>query len=289
MSTIKKCLNCSKNIDSSGKALQCDSCCGFIHHNCADIPLDDIQRFTRSRAKGFRFVCKSCAKLKPRNSNNVSDDIFFNDKLSGSTSLISSEQNIDTSNINLGEIKNLLTDLRNSISNINERLSRLESQIVKSDTLSDNTFEDVVNETLERISREKNVMVAGVPEDINCEEVVENIIKTTCGNTDNTLVVKAYRVGHKKSIKPRLIKIELSSKKDAIHVLKNKNKLQNSIFKNYKLKGDETLRQRNYLKTLRTELNSRLDRGEVGLTIKYFRGVPKIIAQDTTTVESDST
>ncbi|WP_219823849.1 hypothetical protein, partial [Enterobacter cloacae complex sp. CH23B] len=53
------------------------------------------------------------------------------------------------------------------------------------------------------------------------------------------------------------------------------------IFSRKKLyiKDDSTLKQREYLSKLRDELNSRLDRGEKDLTIKFIKGIPSIISK----------
>lgn len=266
MNTTKKCLNCNKNIDSSTKALQCDNCSGYIHHNCVNIPIDDIHIFTRSRAKGFRFVCKTCAG-KPAELNKRNPQIF-------------GQANVSTldSQSELSEIKSLLLDLKCSIDNINERLLHLESNINSSSPLSADIYEDLVAETIDRINRTKNIVVVGVPETIDNTEVVDNI-KSVCG-AGNVSVVKAYRVGKKQVNKPRLVKIELLSSRDAFQILKDKNRLKDSVHSNYIIKRDETPRQRDYLKSLRSELDKRLREGEQNLTIKYIRGIPKIVGRD---------
>lgn len=226
--------------------MQCDNCEGYLHHSCADIPLDELQRFTRSRAKGFRFICKSCVNIK-------SDE-----------------------RCNLKNIHDLLKSLRESIDNINYRLSNLESQIAGPVTLPLRTFEDVVGEAVERISRARNIIVSGVPESVDAAEASRSIIVTTCGSDNNIFATKAHRIG-KIGSKPRLIKIEFDRRGDVLHVLKNKDKLKTSIISKYRVFSDQTLRQRNYLKDLRQELSQRTQQGESNLTIKYFRGTPKIV------------
>lgn len=249
MSAANKCSNCRKDIDQIGNTLQCDNCSGFLHHYCADVALDELQRFTRSRAKGFRFICKNCASEKPK------------------------------ADINLKDIRDLLTSLKRTIEDINIRLSNLETQYTSSSALSDEVFENVVSETIDRLNRATNVVVIGVPENINANIVSNDIVSTLCGSETNITVSKAYRLG-KITAKPRPIKIELPSKRDAIYILKNKDKLKKTAFKDYIVRGDCTKREINYLKKLRGELTERVQKGEADLTIKYIRGVPKIIQRN---------
>lgn len=53
--------------------------------------------------------------------------------------------------------------------------------------------------------------------------------------------------------------------------------MQNSRFNALKIKSDETFAQREYLAHLKKELQRRVEDGETTLTIKYVKGVPKII------------
>lgn len=84
---------------------------------------------------------------------------------------------------------------------------------------------------------------------------------------------KAIRVGKSIAEKVRPMKVILSSRDIVASCLRNKHKLKDS---GTNLGTDLTKSQRDYYKSLRTELNNRLASGEKDLIIRYKLGVPYI-------------
>lgn len=74
--------------------------------------------------------------------------------------------------------------------------------------------------------------------------------------------------------KCRSLRVIFPTSDAALHVIKNKSKLINSKIK---ISSDNTKMQLEHLQNLRTELQQRQINGESNLTIKYVKGVPKII------------
>jgi len=75
----------------------------------------------------------------------------------------------------------------------------------------------------------------------------------------------------------RPIRITLPNQHDVFNLLKNKSKLrQSENFKNVSISTDRTLLQRQHLKSILNELNSRKSSGETDLFIKYVNNVPTV-------------
>jgi hypothetical protein len=72
----------------------------------------------------------------------------------------------------------------------------------------------------------------------------------------------------------RPIKVILDSEEQAMNILRSKLKLSSQHIKMF---GDQTIMQRDTFRELKQELIDRKSRGETDISIKYVRGVPKII------------
>lgn len=69
----------------------------------------------------------------------------------------------------------------------------------------------------------------------------------------------------------------LSSQREAQSVLRNRAKLKgHNIF----IERDLTPSERQLVEAAKDELKRRLDNGETDLHLKYFRGVPKVVAKN---------
>lgn len=185
-----------------------------------------------------------------------------------------------------------LAEIRAMLGDISNRLAALEKRAPSPAT---DFFETVAAEVSDRMRRERNIMIFGMPErqsatDKNQVEEVLNMIKSP-GN----VVVAAEdirRVGKRTAAdvaanKHRPIKVTLRSRSDVISILRNKAKLRGvARFNSVSLKGDETPRQRDLLKRCRDQLKERMDRGEVDLTIKYVNGSPAVIQKNQNPTEN---
>lgn len=202
------------------------------------------------------------------------------------TENIISEQNI---------IKTDLANLSKAAKTTEEKVVYLESdiKILKSNgqQLMDSNldqsikFENVISELQERNLRNKNIIVAGIPEP-NLQDILERrnfdmneVSKITQSiSKDYPKPVKTIRLGKYASENCRPIKVFFAHEETAKYVLQNKEALESETIKIY---SDRTPQQQIYLKTLKEELQQRIRNGETNLTIKYIKGTPKIITKST--------
>lgn len=98
------------------------------------------------------------------------------------------------------------------------------------------------------------------------------------------MLVKVIRLGrYRNDNKPRPLKIIFSSPADAFDVIKCKHKLsRQNLPSQFTISSDRTQLQRNSMNKLRNELNQRL-LSEQDLTIKFIKGVPKIVLKEKNT------
>jgi hypothetical protein len=107
---------------------------------------------------------------------------------------------------------------------------------------------------------------------------VNNVIKSILVEC-NIIPIKVIRLGRYQKDKSRPIKVTFSSTSDIYEILKNKRKLsQLAPPSSINISTDRTQYQRDFMKKLRDELTVRNSNGEAGLTIKFFKGTPKIVS-----------
>lgn len=143
----------------------------------------------------------------------------------------------------------------------------------------------IMEEILERERRINNVILVGVKEcdsdngnarKTHDELSVTKLLCNIAGKADySDKVVTVQRLGRREDGKTRPVKVVLSSRQDAVWILKNKSKAEREV----RIYDDKTPKQREELQQLREVLRVRTETGETNLTIRYVRGVPKIVNQ----------
>ena len=123
---------------------------------------------------------------------------------------------------------------------------------------------DLLTELEERRVRAHNVITFGLQQDLNGKS-----------DADST-----RRIGKSRDNEPVPLKVPFASRNDALFVLRNKEKLSK-----YKLsvKNDKMPSQQEYIKSLQSELDTRIASGEKDLRIKYEKGVPRIVKAENQT------
>lgn len=234
------------NKTDNNPTLQCDSCKGSVHISCSQIEAEVATRITRQRAKGIKFFCNNC---------NKSTDQF-------------------------AEIKLLLQNLSARIESLELRTIEQQRQ------LPPELFETIVREARDRIKRENNLIIYGIPEDPNVNDVDEatavlKIAKSTENIILNPMNVSRLGAINPSQTRPRPMRVVLNNSFEVIAVLRNKNALKTEQkYKNVLLKNDETPYQRELLLKCKNNLKERTDNGELNLTIKYIKGIPSIIQKN---------
>lgn len=141
--------------------------------------------------------------------------------------------------------------------------------------------EEIIVELNERSQRCKNIILYGIaePDSKDTDErraydksAVLDIIKTILD--DCPIPEKIFRLGKYDSNKNRPLKVCFAIEESAKNILRNKNKCQKE---NVKIFSDQTPQQQAYRKLLKDDLERRTKEGETNLTIKYVRGIPKLI------------
>ncbi|GJQ73430.1 hypothetical protein Trydic_g13792 [Trypoxylus dichotomus] len=160
------------------------------------------------------------------------------------------------------------------------------SQQQQSRSMSD--CEDVIQEVMDRQSRKNNIITFGVaeqPSNLSTNQrsereraAVAGILSASDPSTQPN-GYKLYRLGHfnLSSVRPRLIKLIMSSEADAHNVIRHSKNLKKRLeFAYIRLSYDRTPRQLKVYKRLKLEQNERLAKGENNLRIRYVNGTPKI-------------
>jgi hypothetical protein len=148
----------------------------------------------------------------------------------------------------------------------------------------DNQF--IINEINDRNSRATNLMFYNIEEcDSNKTDErithdfnqIQNIIKSI--GVDNEIIPsKVIRLGRYQSGKLRPTKAVFLTSSNPFDILKNKRKLSFQVpSSRINISSDRTLHQRDSMRKLREKLAARSSNGETGLTIKFIKGVPRIV------------
>lgn len=144
-------------------------------------------------------------------------------------------------------------------------------------------YENIIAEMHERTQRERNVIISGIVEinSKNFEErqshdksEVAKVLKPFVANYADP--VKVFRLGKYDEKKSRPIKVCFASPATAKSIFRNKSAITERS-KEIKIYSDETPLQKETLKKLRDELKRRTENGENDLTIKFTKGMPKIL------------
>ncbi|KAG5867697.1 hypothetical protein JTB14_007525 [Gonioctena quinquepunctata] len=115
---------------------------------------------------------------------------------------------------------------------------------------------------------QKQIIKDKIDDDIN---IMNDLMGQLVGSGK---IEKVIRIGKIINNRPRPIKVILDSPETAIHILKNKSNLKD---RQASVRSDLTLKQRNHLNELRSELELRKAKGE-NVTIRYVHGTPRIIS-----------
>lgn len=147
--------------------------------------------------------------------------------------------------------------------------------------ISTNSYDEIIYECQERITKQKNIIIFNLPESSSksssdrleydkneVSKIINKIVDNCCQP------IKIFRIGKYNPQKPRPLKVCFENADIALQILRNKN--NQSEFKIY---SDQTYKQRKHLSQLKEELLTRQEEGEQNLVIKYVKGTPKIITQ----------
>lgn len=166
------------------------------------------------------------------------------------------------------------TKLESTMSGFNDRIVTLENRVGKPSAAA---TQSICVEIQERETRAKNIIVYDLAEKPVGGELakINDILKEV---TSQPVALKIFRLGKNPSRnKPRPLKVVFQTKEEAKEALRSRDIWQRH---NLQAKNDSTLLERQYLKELRHELDTRIQAGATDLTLKYVRGVPTIVPKN---------
>lgn len=244
----------------------CCDCATELQDFRKDI-FDMLQKFTNTQEATMSYMRENITEMKTQLGEiKVSIQSLNNEQISMKSQI---------SNLTL---KTSATD--NKIQTLEAEITVLKNNYVAS--VPESRFdENIMHELQERASREKNIIMVGIPEckTPNIDEgrsydaaEVFNIINNLI--PDCPKPARIFRLGKYNPRKNRSIKVCFESSHTTKLLFRSKDKLQSGI----KIYADQTPAQQHHMKKLKNELAQRTANGESDITIKYIKGLPKIVA-----------
>lgn len=194
-------------------------------------------------------------------------------------------QNFESLSTEISKMKAENCETKESLNNMQKDIDLLKNNTpTNPDSQFQNTpfatHEDLILEFQDRYERLRNIVLVGIPETFEQNSTARRqydsnesvkILKNIYENCP--VPTKTLRLGKYSKDKSRPLKVCFESTEDVKYLLRNKAKLN----KDYRLYADQTPSQKKFLDTVKQELERREQNGEKNLTIKYIKGIPKII------------
>lgn len=288
------CPLCLRRVLDSECGIQCDSQCKrWFHVSCIGMLKAEYQKYCNDANLPWNCLRSDCLPQ-----DQLPMNIFM-------SKLLASVNEIKESVNDLRDVPSKIDRLQTELSSISNKLSSLEARVSSAEghlndlgvrvaavegkaTTSNSSPEETIAEFNDRSRRANNLMVYNFPENSSrtAEARMENdsagfLKLLTYFAPDLPSDFKCHRVGRPQKDKARPLKVIFSSPEHPKLLLNNlvKDDLSKVCpsFSEVALSRDRTDRERQYLKQLRQELESRIKEGEDNLTIKYINGVPSIV------------
>ncbi|CAB0018663.1 unnamed protein product [Nesidiocoris tenuis] len=307
------CVKCQSNLLPED-ALTCAGCKGAFHFGCAgqsEANFRKMSKVTRSSWKCMtcRSSPKDAAPDLPVQSGSQNDNFLqsilakmneqialtirqelnpfkeeINNKLSSlQLSVDSCNEQYASLNTEMASIREEVHALRSD--GLRERVKALEDKLSVAAPAGLVDEEAIYAEIEERRRCAANVLFFNVPESSStnpADAIAEDLARLNAFITSLTpanppSVKRGYRLGKRSADHTRPLKAIFETQSEATRVMAS---VRSTKSPQFPIAGDRTVRQRDFLRRLRTELQARKDNGEANLTIKYISGVPKIVPLD---------
>lgn len=182
----------------------------------------------------------------------------------------------------LKRIKEDLGVMRSDIESLSDRVKAIEEKpAISAVQLPAPSTDDVIEEWNDRELRSKNIIIFGMPEPREASpelirsadlDAARGVLNEICPLGTQTLGV--HRLGKPGKTTSRPLCVRLDSAAEAKRILQSKHRYKGP----FKISDDKTRHQRGTLSQLRAKLRDLHDLGETHMTIRYSRGVPKIVS-----------
>lgn len=238
--------DCCKKVSDENKFVICCLCKNKYFHTCMDLTAAEVKSIKNKSS--IKFTCSNCEKN--------------GDDMNGLRSIIIALQT---------EIEKLKAVIKNPAPVTHATVD----------------YENIIQEITERESRKRNLVIYGIPENNNSNqaEEKEKVKELICylspdidtNNIDPRRLGKPIATNNR----PRPIKITFNNENPVHTCISKASKLKNSTaYTNITISYDRTPKQVEYYKKIKSELQERVSSGEIGLKIKYIKGIPKIISEN---------
>lgn len=237
-------------------------------------------------------VLKESSKCHIANITTISENISsikeqLNEIKSTTENLMAENNNFKTQIMTLTDTvrtnEERITSLTNEVQQLKSDLPTTSSTVKSALQSLPTSYDELIVELQERAERSRNIVVAGVAE-IHSDSMedrrkvdrheIESIIKTIY--PDCPQAERVLRLGKYDGKKTRPLKVSFASRETVKTVLRNK---ANIKVEGVRIYSDQTPHQQKFMINLKKELQQRQENGDENLTIKYIKGIPKIIKQ----------
>jgi hypothetical protein len=288
---------CLKEVTNRQMGAQCrGNCERWFHKDCAKISTTDYTRLSSDEKYKWECLRADCV---PKGNDHYVQLLGELKKLSDAINNVSQKvDNIKTSE--LAEIKTDIKSVTSKLESIENRLvtseKRIDSLEVKVESMAALGEENSVNlesfiaEFKDREMRANNVILYNVPEcdgktsaarqkfDKEIVTKIVNSLKNVSVSIDN---LKVYRIGKPKPNTIRPIKVVFGGKEEMRSFISSFDpdalRSVDAALENTTISRDRTVKEREFLSKVKSELAQRVESGEENLTIKFINGIPTIV------------
>lgn len=246
------CVCCNKSTDEH-MSVSCCICKKRFIGSCVDLSKTEVRKINAKC--GLTYTCKHC--------------ILLGDDINGLKSAIVSLQH------ELKQLKATPTTTLNDLTN----------------------SERIIQEIQNRDRRKDNIIVFGLPEECSNKNDQSSRDVDTVRDIFTTLqidapVVNSMRLGKydsSRDVNIRPLRIKLGQSSSIGKIFRNISKLKSSNkYKHINISKDQTPMQIQLYKETKMELVRRSSAGEPNLCIKYLKGIPTIVKQNSANVDVSS-
>lgn len=280
--------------DDKIKSIQCgDKCQRYFHPECVKLSYTEASKYSNPRIND-RWSCgrHDCVPLDSQPQNILLTQLTL---LTNTISTLSTKVDALTS------LPSKVDSLIAQMDTLNKNLQSLECRVVANEVKINDlelnlgkvkdltTPEDTIAEINDRTRRANNLIIFKLPES-SSTNLNTRVQKDTANFRKfldffvpelSEVDFKCHRVGKPRKDQIRPVKVIFcnsdhprafmsSFKKEALVEI-------DSCFSEVSVARDRTDRERQHLNHLRIELDERLKKGEINLTIKYNNGIPSIV------------
>lgn len=233
------CNRCSVNI-TTALSINCNDCNLTWHAKCQQLSKDDVDHLKEADTI---WRCQKCSNVR-RASLRL--------------------ENVNSGNVDLSEIKEIILQLRdsfqnfkddtcNNFDNLNSKFSAIDNIITENKTLKTQII--LLENKIESIERRQNandIIIDGVPENKseNCSLLIQQIGKELNLNINSTIINDCHRIGfYRNNVRPRRILVIFMNHQDKVNILKTHKIARNFSSKNINMLSEKTIYIRENLTT----------------------------------------